>query len=91
MIKNLLFIVLTTLLLQFVSAQEGPPSEELKDTTWKKVYRETPARINDLVHTKLDVRFDYTKSYLIWKSMDHTKASFLSNRFIGTGCKRNGN
>lgn len=31
---------------------------------WKKVYRETATKINDLVHTKLDASFDYTKSYL---------------------------
>src|SRR5215217_1553277 len=31
------------------------------------VYRETPEKINDLVHTKLDARFDYSKSQLIGK------------------------
>ena len=35
-----------------------------KIDAWKKIYRETPAKINDLVHTKLDARFDYDKSYL---------------------------
>ena len=29
-----------------------------------KIYRSTPVRINDLVHTKLNVRFDYKKRYL---------------------------
>ena len=29
-----------------------------------KVYRSFPTKINDLVHTKLDARFDYSKSYL---------------------------
>jgi aminopeptidase N len=32
-----------------------------------KIYRETPAKINDLIHTKLDVRFDYKKQYLYGK------------------------
>lgn len=32
-----------------------------------KIYRETPQKINDLVHTKLEARFDYAKSYLIGK------------------------
>ncbi|MDO3640512.1 M1 family aminopeptidase [Mucilaginibacter sp. L3T2-6] len=32
-----------------------------------KIYRETPPKINDLVHTKLDVRFDYKKRYLYGK------------------------
>jgi len=30
----------------------------------KKMYRATPTKINDLVHTKLDAKFDYSKSYL---------------------------
>jgi aminopeptidase N len=32
-----------------------------------KIYRATPDKINDLVHTKLDVRFDYKKRYLYGK------------------------
>ncbi|EHQ25457.1 M1 family metallopeptidase [Mucilaginibacter paludis] len=32
-----------------------------------KIYRETPPKINDLVHTKLDVHFDYQKHYLYGK------------------------
>ena len=37
------------------------------DTSWKKIYRESSPRINNLVHTKLDVRFDYEKSWLYGK------------------------
>ena len=36
-------------------------NEEVADTSWKKVYRESYARVNNLVHTKLDVKFDYDK------------------------------
>ena len=39
---------------------------------WKKIYRETPLKINDLVHTKLDARFDFKKSYLngkVWLTL----------------------
>jgi len=32
-----------------------------------KIYREAPPKINDLVHTKLDVRFDYKKRHLYGK------------------------
>lgn len=39
-----------------------------QDTSWKHLYRETPARINNLVHTKLEVRFDYDKAYLYGKA-----------------------
>lgn len=32
---------------------------------WKKIYRAVPTKVNDLVHTKLNARFDYTKSQLL--------------------------
>ena len=35
-----------------------------KNENWKKIYRSTPLRENDLIHTKLSVRFDYDKSFL---------------------------
>ena len=38
------------------------------DSSWKKSPRYTPDRINNLVHTKLDVKFDYNNSYLIGKA-----------------------
>ena len=41
---------------------------EAVDTSWKKIYRETPARINNLVHTKLDVRPDFSKQWLYGKA-----------------------
>lgn len=45
-------------------AQTAPAKEE----NWKKTYRGTDPRINDLVHTKLDVRFDFDKAYLYGKA-----------------------
>ena len=41
-----------------------------------KIYRATPPRINDLVHTKLDVRFDYKKRYLYGKEWITLKPHF---------------
>jgi aminopeptidase N len=38
--------------------------QSLPDTTWQLHYREAYPRINDLVHTRLIVRFDYAKAYL---------------------------
>ena len=38
------------------------------DSSWKKNPRYTPTRINDLVHTKLDVQFDFDKSHLLGKA-----------------------
>ncbi len=48
----------------FANAQN---EEQPKDTSWKKIYRESYTKINNLVHTKLDVKFDYDKSYLFGK------------------------
>lgn len=51
----------------------GPP-----DTTWKNVYREAAPRINNLVHTKLDAKFDYSKSYLNGKVWITLKPHFYA-------------
>jgi aminopeptidase N len=45
---------------------------------WKDIYRGSNARINDLVHTKLEVRFDYNKSYLYGKAWITLKPHFYS-------------
>ena len=47
-------------------AQHTPANQN--DTSWKKEYRETPARINNLIHTKLDVKPDFSKSWLYGKA-----------------------
>jgi aminopeptidase N len=46
------------------------------DTSWKKIYRETATKINDLVHTKLDVRFDFDKAYMYGKAWITLKPHF---------------
>lgn len=50
-----------------VLALAQPGDDEPQDTSWKKIYRESYPRVNDLVHTKLDVKFDFDKSYLYGK------------------------
>jgi len=42
-------------------------AQDKKEDPLMKIYRETPAKINNLIHTKLDVRFDYKKRYLYGK------------------------
>ena len=49
-----------------VVAQTNAP--QAQDTSWKKTYRETATRINNLVHTKLEVKPDFSKSYLYGKA-----------------------
>ncbi len=58
-----------------IKAQGG---SEQKDTSWKKIYRATSTKINDLVHTKLDVRFDYSKSWMYGKEWLTLKPHFYA-------------
>ncbi len=40
---------------------------------WKKVYRSFATKVNDLVHTRLDARFDYENAYLngkVWITLE---------------------
>ncbi len=43
-----------------LTAQPGMRNANV-DTSWKKIYRATSTKTFDLVHTKLDVSFDYAK------------------------------
>ncbi len=54
------------------------PGEETADTSWKKMYRSTAAKLNDLVHTKLEVRFDYDKAWLYGKEWLTAKPHFYA-------------
>ena len=49
----------------YLMAQFGA---ETGDTAWKTILRESNPKVNDLVHTKLDVKFDYAKAYLYGKA-----------------------
>jgi aminopeptidase N len=60
--KKLFIIPLCLCLTLLATAQPGN-----RDTSWKKEYRESAPRINDLVHTKMDAKFDYAKSYMYGK------------------------
>ncbi|MEP6928079.1 MAG: M1 family metallopeptidase [Ginsengibacter sp.] len=61
--KKILFTFLFTTPIVIAQAQD----ESNEDTSWKHEYRATATRINDLVHTKLDVSFDYNKAWMYGK------------------------
>ena len=71
----MLFLVALIATPFFLLAQ---PGAELQDTSWKKIFRESSPRINDLVHTKLEVRFDYDKAYLYGKAWITLKPHFYN-------------
>ncbi len=73
--KRILFLLALIAGPFFVMAQ---PGAEPRDTSWKKIYRATSTKVNDLVHTKLDVKFDYDKSYLYGKAWITLKPHFYN-------------
>lgn len=68
-----LFLMLAICTVTYVNGQQPGSGDE-----WKKIYRATPAKINDLVHTRLDAKFDYGKSYLNGKVWITLKPHFYA-------------
>jgi aminopeptidase N len=60
-------LALVSLLLCSMAAW-SQPAEPSKDEAWKYIYRASATRINDLAHTRLDVRFDYSKAWMYGKA-----------------------
>ncbi|HEX4877397.1 MAG TPA: M1 family metallopeptidase [Chitinophagaceae bacterium] len=66
------------LCLAFFAAFSLQAQPERGDTSWKKQYRETATRINNLVHTKLDVKPDFSQSFLYGKAWITLKPHFYA-------------
>jgi len=67
------------LLVTVCTATFGFAQQPIKgNDAWKKIYRAMPTKINDLVHTKLDAKFDYSKSYLNGKVWITLKPHFYA-------------
>ena len=80
--KYILFTAFFVVLVATGFAQPSP-----KDTSWKKIYRETPTRINNLVHTKLDVKPDFSRSYLNGKAWITLKPHFYPTDSLNLDAK----
>ena len=50
-----------------LTAKAQDENETSSDTSWVRIYRGTYPKINNLVHTKLEVSFDYNKSWMYGK------------------------
>lgn len=64
------------LTLAFTSINAISQPGQSRDSSWKKEFRETSTRINDLVHTRLDVKFDFDKAYMYGKAWITLKPHF---------------
>jgi len=71
--KRLFFLLLAYVLITSTFAQESNPSAGGQQ---KKIYQETPEKINNLIHTKLEVKPDFSKSYLYGKAWITLKPHF---------------
>lgn len=78
----LAFLILTSSHVLFAQEEETP-----LEPTGKKVYRETYTRINDLVHTQLDIRFDYSKSQAQGKVWITLKPHFYATDSLNLDAK----
>ena len=72
--KKILFASIAITFFMTAMAQE----DQTADTTWKHQYRATATRINDLVHTKLEVSFDYNKAWMYGKEWVTIRPHFYS-------------
>ena len=58
------------------------------DTTWKKLYRGSYPRVNDLVHTKLKVRFNYDKAQMNGEAWVTLKPHFYRTDSLSLDAKQ---
>ena len=58
-----------------------------KEEPWQKVYRAAATKINDLVDTRLDVKFDYDKSYMYGKAWITLKPHFYPTDSLSLDAK----
>ena len=56
-------ILLTTLIIG-IGLSNAESQKIAVDSSWKKIYRESYPKTNELVHTKLEVKFDFSKSWM---------------------------
>ena len=60
-------LFLGALLLSALSVYSQKP-DSVKSESWKTFYRSSATKINDLVNTKLDISFDFSKSWMYGKA-----------------------
>lgn len=67
-------LLATFLVVSFTCFAQNTPNN--KSDSWKSFYRATPQIVNDLIHTKLEVSFDFSKSWMYGKAWISLKPHF---------------
>ena len=60
---------------------------EKEDSSLKNIYRPAPTKDFDLVHTRLDVKFDYAKAYMYGKAQLSLKPHFYASKQLRLDAK----
>ncbi len=87
MAKNAFFYIILSICLSFNFTSRAQFKATTNNESWKKVYRLTAEKVNDLVHTKLEVRFDYKKSYMYGKAWLTMKPHFYGTDSLSLDAK----
>ena len=82
--RIVLFLSLSLLLSPVLRAQEG---QQKGNEDWKKIYRASATKYDDLVHTRLDVKFDYDKCYMYGKEWVTLKPHFYPTDTLSLDAK----
>lgn len=79
--------ILTLAAIIAVSIANAQMSFPGRDDSWKKKYRAFATKTNDLVHTKLEAKFDYSKSQLNGKVWLTLKPHFYATNKVELDAK----
>ncbi len=81
------FVFLFNGLLALTILGRAQETQQAADDSWKKIYRATATKYDDLVNTKLDVKFDYEKSYMYGKEWVTLKPHFYPTDTLSLDAK----
>jgi len=71
-------LILIIILIIGIGHRNAQSQKIAMDSSWKKIYRESYPKTNELVHTKLEVNFDFSKSWMYGKASITLKPHFYS-------------
>jgi len=82
--KRIMYLLALAFPYTVLQAQDAPFN---KDESWKKIYRAAATKINDLVDTRLEVKFDYEKTYMYGKAWITLKPHFYPTDSLSLDAK----
>src|SRR5690606_16145520 len=67
---------------EIVAASSTPQTDTTKELVKKEIYRASNPRSNDIIHTKLEVNFDWQKSRMNGKATIQLKPYFYPTQML---------